>query len=125
MDLRWPVIHDRYPRPTDPNLPTVTAAAAAAAADEKKEEKKEGGASAATTPPAGKSAGAWKARTIEDLQARYYSLRRKLRDARRRKEDEEAKAKGLPPPHHLSIAGFDEASQGWSCGLAWRFDMNG
>ncbi len=79
LDLRWPVIHDRYPRPGDA---AGTQAAAATVA--------------------------WKARSIEDLQARYYGLRRTLRDARRKQEQEEAAAKGLPPPQPMNITGFDE-----------------
>lgn len=58
----------------------------------------------------GKAAG-FKARSIEDLQARYYSLRRALRDARRKKEAEEAQAKGLPVPQPMNISGFDEVGQ--------------
>lgn len=58
----------------------------------------------------------WKPRSIEDLQARYYGLRRTLRDARRKKEQEEALAKGLPPPPPMNITGFDEVR---CLGLGW------
>lgn len=71
------------------------------------EEKKEQEGKAATAA----AAAGFKARSIEDLQARYYSLRRALRDARRKKEAEEAQAKGLPVPQPMNISGFDEVRQ--------------
>lgn len=94
FDLRWPVIHDRYLTAAPPSTPTPAAGSGSSKmeVDEKgKEKEKE-----------------WKPRSIEDLQARYYGLRRTLRDARRKQEQEEALAKGLPPPQPMNITGFDE-----------------
>lgn len=93
FDLRWPVIHDRFPE-------AVADAAAAA-----KEGGKEGGAAGKTTeatkPPS-------HPRSIEDLQARFYSVRKTLRLARQAAAAAAAAQGGVAPPQVMFQPGLDE-----------------
>ncbi len=87
FDLRWPVIHDRFAPP-----PAAATASSGPGAEEKKEgEKKQ--------PPQ---------RSIEDLQARYYKVRKTLRVARQDAALAEAVQGGLPPQPVMFQPGLDE-----------------
>jgi len=97
FDLRWPVIHDRFPE--------AIADAAAAAKKGEKEGGQEGGAASkaneATKSPSPQ-------RSIEDLQARYYSVRKTLRLARQAAAAAAAAQGGVAPPQVMFQPGLDE-----------------
>jgi len=97
FDLRWPVIYDRFPEA----VADATAAAAAAA----KEGGKKGGAAGATaeaTKPRSPQ------QSIEDLQARFYSVRKTLRLARQAAAAAAAAQGGVAPPQVMFQPGLDE-----------------
>jgi DNA methyltransferase 1-associated protein 1 len=94
FDLRWPVIYDRFPE-------AVADAAAAA-----KEGGKEGGAAEAPAGATPKAASPQ--RSIEDLQARFYSVRKTLRLARQAAAAAAAAQGGVAPPQVMFQPGLDE-----------------